>query len=316
MDYQNRTSVVLAVIGVLFLLVGIIAAFYGPIEMYCFYLFSEGGRFHYEGFGFGSFMFGNLATQIIGYYVIAAVAIPLGYGHLKVRRWVRPLAVTLLWSWLVVGLPLAIIGFLVLITAKELPLLAIVAAMILLAMGYFVIPGLLIRFYQSQNVRAIFEAKDSALHPLDTYPIPILVLCTLYIFYIVVLHIPIFFNGAFPFFGVFFFGMEGIFLLDVSIWYLALLAWGTLQKRRWAWWGALVYFLLMTLSLILTLPRSNYADILSGMNFPPTEMEMLGGVPAQGIHFAVLIGVPLLATLGAIVLSRRHFVRDDQPSSS
>ena len=40
--------------------------------MYCFYLFSEGGRFHYEGFGFGSFMFGNIASQIVGYYLIAA----------------------------------------------------------------------------------------------------------------------------------------------------------------------------------------------------------------------------------------------------
>jgi hypothetical protein len=284
--------------------------------MHCFYLFPEGGRFHYEGFGFGSFMFGNIATQIIGYYVIAIVAIPLGYGHLKARRWARPLAVTLLWSWLVVGLPLAIIGLLILVTAKELPLLVILAAMILLALAYFVIPGLLIRFYQSRSVRAVFETKDPNPHPIETHPISILVLCTLYIFYIVVLHIPIFFNGAFPFFGVFFFGLDGIFLLDVSILFLVLLTWGTLQKRRWAWWGALIYFLLMTLSLILTLPGSSYADILSGMNFPPREMEMLGGVPAQGIHFAALIGIPLLATLGTIVLSRRHFVRGDQPSNS
>ena len=76
MSYQNRTTLILAIIGVLFLLLGIVAAFFGPIEMYCFYLFSEGGRFHYEGFGFGSFMFGNIATQIIGYYVIAIVDTP------------------------------------------------------------------------------------------------------------------------------------------------------------------------------------------------------------------------------------------------
>jgi hypothetical protein len=316
MNYKDRTTLILAGIGVIILLIGIVAAFYGPIEMYCFYLFSEGGRFHYEGFGFGSFMFGNIATQIIGYYVIAVVAIPLGYGHLKVRRWVRPLAVTLLWSWLVVGLPLVIIGLLILITAKKLPLIAILVIMILLALAYFVIPGLLIRFYQSRSVRAFFEARKPTVHPIETFPIPILVLCTLYIFYIVVLHIPIFFNGAFPFFGTFFFGLDGIFLLDVSILCLVLLTWCTLQRRRWAWWGALIYFLLMTLSLILTLVRSSYADILSGMNFPPTEMEMLGGVPAQGIHFAVLIGIPLLATLGAIVLSRRYFIRNDQPSNS
>jgi hypothetical protein len=63
-----------------------VVGFFGPLEMYCFYLFSEGGHFYYEGFGFGSFMFGNIASQIIGYCLIAAVCVPLGYGHLATRR--------------------------------------------------------------------------------------------------------------------------------------------------------------------------------------------------------------------------------------
>ena len=86
-DHRDRSPILVA-IGALLLLIGIAAALLGPAEMYCFYLFSEGGRFHYEGFGFGSFMFGNIACQIIGYYVIAAVFIPLGYGHVRMRRWV------------------------------------------------------------------------------------------------------------------------------------------------------------------------------------------------------------------------------------
>ena len=84
-DYKDRARVI-AVIGVVLLLIGIAVGFLGPLEMYCFYLFSEGGRFHYEGFGFGSFMFGNIASQIVGYYLIAAVFVPLGYGHLQARR--------------------------------------------------------------------------------------------------------------------------------------------------------------------------------------------------------------------------------------
>ena len=78
METRDRRPI-LVIIGVLLLLVGLGAAFLGPVEMYCFYLFSEGGRFHYDGFGFGSFMFGNIAWQIVGYYLIALVAVPLGY---------------------------------------------------------------------------------------------------------------------------------------------------------------------------------------------------------------------------------------------
>ena len=44
-------SPVLTLFGVLYLLIGLAAAFLGPTETYCFYLFSAGGQFHYEGFG-------------------------------------------------------------------------------------------------------------------------------------------------------------------------------------------------------------------------------------------------------------------------
>jgi hypothetical protein len=68
----------------------------------------------------------------------------------------------------------------------------------------------------------------------------------------------------------------------------------------------------MTLSSFLTLLKSSYSDILSKMQFPPTEMEFLGGLPVQGYHFAILVGIPLLLTLGVIVLAKRHFKLDTQ----
>jgi hypothetical protein len=306
MDHKDRTPILVG-IGVLLLLIGIPTAFLGPLEMYCFYLFSAGGRFHYEGFGFGSFMFGNIAAQIVGYYLIATVLIPLGYGHLKTRRWARTLALTLLWAWLVVGAPLTIVVLFVLLASKELSLLAAIVAMAGLALGYLVIPGVLIRFYQSRDVRLTFEARDPNSYWVEKLPMPILVLGSLDLFYAVVLHIPILFNGIFPLFGRFSSGLQGILILALSIACLICLAWGTLGRRAWAWWGSLIYFTLLTLSWFLALFQSSYSEILSLMHFPPTEMKFLGGLPVQGYHFAVLIGVPLLITLGVIILAKRHF---------
>ena len=306
MDHRDQRPV-LVVFGILLLLVGVAAAFLGPVEMYCFYLFSEGGRFHYEGFRFGSFMFGNIASQIIGYYVIALVCIPLGYGHLKVRRWARTLSLALLWFWLVVGAPLAVVFFFVLITAKELSLVAVLIVAVLLCLSYFVVPGLLIRFYQGRNVTLTFENRDPRSYWTERVPIPILVLCALYLFYAIVLHVPIFFNGIFPLFGTFLSGLQGILWLDVSILALIFLTWGTMRLRAWAWWGSLVYFCLLTFSSILTLVRSSYAEILAVINFPPREIEFLDGVPIQGTHLAVFIGVPLLLTVAVIVVSKRCF---------
>jgi MFS family permease len=310
LNYTDRTRLI-ALIGVLVLLVGIAVGFLGPIEMYCFYLFSEGGRFHYEGFGWGSFMFGNIASQIIGYYLIAALLIPLGYGHLKIRRWARTLSLTLLWSWLVVGAPLIVIVFFILAGSKDLSLPVALITLVLLMLSYLVFPGLLIRFYRGRNVRRTFETKDTKSCWVENLPMPILVLSSLYLFYIVILHILILFNGIFPALGVFVFGLQGILLLDISIGCLICLIWGTLRLRLWAWWGAVILLGLFTFSTIPTFFRSSYSAILSGLAFPPREMEFLGGVPAQGYHFAILAGIPLLITLGVAILSKRHFKPGD-----
>jgi hypothetical protein len=305
-DHKDR-SPILVVIGALLLLIGIAAALLGPAEMYCFYLFSEGGRFHYEGFGFGSFMFGNIASQIVGYYLIAIVLIPLGYGHLKVRRWAKTLALTLVGFWLVVGVPLIVVFLFMAVASKEPSLAVVLIMLVVLALSYLVVPGLLIWFYRSRNVRLTFETRDPKTYGVERLPIPVLVLCSLYLFYIVVLHILILFNGIFPLFGILLVDIAGILLLDILIACLACLIWGTFRLRTWAWWGSLIYFGLLTSSSILTLCRCSLSDILSRMKFAPTEMEALQGLPFQGWHLAAFIGIPLLLTLGLIILSRRYF---------
>ncbi len=306
MVYRDRTSLLTA-IGVLLLLVGISAALLGPLEMYCFYLFSEGGRFHYDGFGFGSFMFGYIAAQIIGYYLIALLLIPLGYGHLRARRWARTLAVALLWSWLVVGIPLMVAFLFVLLSAKDLSPAVALIVVVLLGLSYAVAPWLLIRFYRGRNVRRTFEARDPNSYWIEGLGMPVLVTSCLSILYVVALHVPIFFNGLFPFFGTWLSGLEGILALDISMVCLVCLIWGMLRQRTWAWWGSLVYFGLLTVTSMATALKSSYSEILSNMNFPSFEVEMLQGIPLQGYHFAALIGVPLIITLCVVVLSKRHF---------
>jgi hypothetical protein len=251
-------------------------------------------------------MFGNIASQIAGYYVIAIVLIPLGYGHLRARRWVRRLSVALLWSWLVVGAPLVILVFFVLVASKDLSLFAAILAMILLAGSYLVVPGVLIRFYGSRDVRLTFERTDPDVPWVERVPVPALVLGTLLSFYAVVLHIPILFNGVFPLFGRYLSGLQGILALDLSIACAVCLAWGVFRQRTWAWWGSLVYLTTLTLSLVWTLVPSSYSDILAVMRFPPRELEFLEGLPIQGVHLAALIGVPLVLTLGVVILAKPH----------
>jgi hypothetical protein len=306
MDYRDRTPI-LVLFGVILLLVGLAMAFVGPLEIYTFYLFSEGGSFHYEGFGVGSFMFANIAAQIVGYYLIAMVCMPLGYGNIMRLRWARTLSLAVIGFWLVAGIPLMVAFMFVLVASKEVTLPTVLIALITLVLSYAVVPALLVRFYGSTDVRLTFEKKDPRSNWLEDVPLPVLVVCAVFGLTIAVLQILTLFNGVFPLFHVLIFELQGITLIGVSVLILVGLIWGLLRLRPWAWWGALVYWGYLTFSTIAALSRMTFAGILSQMKFSPLEVDILDGIPIHGAHLAVLAGIPLLVTLGLITYSRRFF---------
>jgi hypothetical protein len=305
-NYFKSPDWIIKAIGIILFLVGLVAAFYGPAELYCFYLFSDGGRFHYEGFGFGSMMFASIAWQIIGYYLIAFTLIPLGWGHLRLHRWARIVAISLLYCSWIVGAPLIIV-FMFMLSVKEFSTTTTLIIASFLGLSYLIAPRLLIQFYKNERIQKIFETKDLRAYWIESMPMPIFVLAVLNIFYIIILHVPIFLNGVVPLFGIWLTDLQGVLVLDVAIVSLCGLTWGVLRQKTWAWWGSMGYFSLILLSLIITLTRSSFQQILSLMNFPPTEMKLLENVPLQGFHFLPFIGFPLIITLIIIVKSKRYF---------
>lgn len=293
--------------GVLLLLVGFFFAFVGMVEMYCFYLFSEGGRFAYEGFGFGTFMFANIATQIAGYYVIAIIGVVLGIGHLSLKRWARDLSLTLSVSWLIVGLPLTLIALLMFTTAKDPSLTAFLIALPIAALVYPVAPLLLLRFYRGESVRCTFEEADPTPSWLAGVPLSVRVLCVLLVLNIFALHGMVLLHGMFPFFGVLLVNLPGILALDVTFLLLGVPIWGLARLRPWAWWGTLIVFVLLTVSTLLTLPRYTVGGILDLMRFAPIERDAFSHLPFLDASPTLAAALPLLTMLGVIGWVHRHF---------
>jgi hypothetical protein len=54
---KEKASFIIKLLGVIQLTIGLFSLGIAPLEIYSFYLFSEGGRFYYEGFGPGSFLY-------------------------------------------------------------------------------------------------------------------------------------------------------------------------------------------------------------------------------------------------------------------
>ncbi len=306
-EAEKRCRLTHRIIGLAILLMGLIAALLGPIEIYCFYLFSEGGVFHYEGFRFGSFMFGNLAAQIMGYYFIAAVLIPVGYGTLRLKSWARHLTLAVIRFWVVGGIPFIFAFLFILMTSKELSLPVLIISSFFILSSYFLLPWIANRFYESQKTKHIFNTDRIGETWIEKKPIPVLALSYIFSFFMLVLHTQIFFNGIFPLFGIWITGLQGIISISISFILLSFILWGMLQTRIWAWWSMLVYFCMMSLSYIITLLRSNWKEILAVLNLPAFEFEMLKGIPLQGYHFAIFVAFPFLLTVRLIIRARVYF---------
>ena len=298
-------------LGYLFLILGICFGLLGIAEIYCFPLFSEGGRFHYEGFGPGSFMFGNIVGQIIAYSLIAAIFIPLGLGHIRLKNWIILLSKTLLRSWLVVGGPVILLIAFILLASKSLTIFLSAAALLLLALSYVAFPFLFLKFYNNPVVLQTVKKKDSHIYWISSKPIPLLVMAVLDLFSILILLIPMLFNGIFLLFGKFLNGVPGILVLAVSILIFALLAWGTLKQKLWAWWGSVIWLGIFTLSLVMTFLLNTYSDLLLALAFPRAEVETFENIPLQGYHLAVMAGIPLIVTLLIVISLKPHFIADD-----
>jgi hypothetical protein len=299
--------VVIRIIGVALLFLGIVGALVAPAEMHAFSLFQAGGRFHYEGFGLGSLMFANIAIQIAGYYVIAAICIPLGYGHLKLRWWASPAMTTLMVGWLLVGFPLALIALLIFIQSKGVTPLSLPFVVLGFLLIYPVLPILLLRFYKRPAVKRALKTDDSPSNWLSRTPLAVRVAGSLMVLLALVLHFPLLFGGVFPLFGRITLGLPGILALDLAIATTVFLNWGVLRRKGWAWWGSVSFLGLVLSASTLTFLVVPPQEILAQMPLAPMEAEALSGVPIRGYHLALFFGAIPAVILATLVAARRDF---------
>jgi len=298
---------VIRVIGVLLLTLGIGGILIGPAEMHAFTFFQPGGRFHFEGFGLGSLMFANIAIQIAGYYAIAAICIPLGYGHLKLKWWTRPVMITLMTDWLLVGLPFAAMALMILVQSKGVTPFGLPFVVLAFLLAYPIIPILLLRLYRSFPVQRILTAPASNSHWLQRTSLPLRVAGSLLILMVVILHFPLLFDGFFPLFGKILQGLPGVLFVDLAIFLTGVLTWGVLTRRSWSWWGTTVFLLVLLSASTSTFLSVSPQQIISTMSFAPREVEALSGLPVRGYHFALFFGLLPAVTLAALFLARGEF---------
>jgi len=294
------------ILGFALLLIGICFLFFAPFEMYCLYLFSEGGKFYYEGFRFGSFMFGSISSQVVGYLFIGTILSIVGYGHIKLSSWVRQFTISLLYSWLIVGLPVSLIFMFMLLASKDVSVYLTYSTIIVLILLYFVLPFLIIKHYKNNKAVSVFITQK---YPnfIESIPIELSTSNIVSIYFIVIDLLLIAFNCVFPLFGSIVIGRMGLYIIEINIALLSIIIIGTTKKKRWALLISIIYYGLLFVSILITFIKNNYFSLLKALNFPEREVEFLKGIPLKSYQIILIVSIPIIFEIINRIFSKDNY---------
>src|SRR5689334_10457480 len=206
-----------------------------------------------------------------GLFIYAFLTIGLvwtGIGSIKMRRWVRPIVLVFAWIWLIIGAVTFIAMVFVMkdmgrrIAAQPgMPAnssgfqAAFYGGMLTFMFGlYILLPGVLILCYRPTSVQATLEFYDVTARWTDGCPIPVLGLSILLaitgMWMLVMLA-----QGIFLLFGLVIVGLAARVLLVIIAALFGLAAWWTYRMRPAGWTLAVVMFVVLSISGVITLLR-------------------------------------------------------------
>lgn len=307
---KDKANLFIKILGILQLAIGLLSLGIAPLEIYSFYLFSEGERFYYDGFGVGSFLYGLIFAQIIGYYFIAFIFIPIGYGHLKLKVWALKLSKSCIWFWIIFGLPIMMF-FLPLLSMKEIDVkYPIFFSAFIILLFIIIIPGLLLSFYNQKNVKELFKNRNYSNAIIRNIPMNGYLLLLVYILYILIFHVMLFYKGIFPFFGKFLIDFKGLLLYDLCILLMFLLIYGLLKRKYWTWILSIIFFVLMSISTFMTLINYQYINIIELLDFPKLENDIFAKLPLKSSYILMAIVGILLLTIILIIKAKKYYTKE------
>ena len=262
---------------------------------------------------------GMRISSALLYAMLAVWFIWMGIGSIKARRWARALLLVSSWIWLIGGICGLIFILIVMpdmydkmaqsgkITEKMAQIMKYVM-LGFMAFVYIVMPGALVLFYGSRNVKATCEFRDPRIRWTDKCPLPVLAVSLIYGSGAALMLKDGFYGWVIPFFGYILSGMAGAGVALISMLLLGYIAWGTYKLNIKAWWCAVLFTIAWSISNGITFLRMNLFDLYKKMNFSDQQLEMLKQfITPHYFMMALFFGVCAVGFLGYLVYIRRYF---------
>jgi hypothetical protein len=272
---------------------------------------------------------GMIIGSVLFYVLVAVWFIWMGIGSIKARRWARALWLVSSWVWLIGGIN-GLIFMLLLMPdmygqmgkSGQMPReMAVIMKYMMtgfLAVFYVIIPGALVLFYRSRNVKATCEFRDPHVRWTDKCPLPVLAVSLIFGLWAVSMAFMGLYGWAVPFFGSVLNGTTGALVVLVVMLLSTYVAWGTYQLNIRAWWCSILLVIAWTLSASITFSRVSIWEFYEKMNFPEQQMDIMRqyAMP-RGPTMALFVGFWVIGFLGFLLYTKRYFrLPSEQESAS
>lgn len=265
---------------------------------------------------------------VLFYALIAVWFIWMGIGSIKARRWARALSLVSSWTWLISGI-IGLVFMLILLPdmydqmgksglmPQNIAVIMEYVTIGFTAVFYVIIPGVLVLFYGSRNVKATCEFYDSRVRWTDKCPLPVLALSLLFVFWAGSMLFIGFYGWVIPFFGFILSGIAGAGVALVAMLLLVYTAWGTYRLNIKAWWCAVLLSIAWGISTGITFSRVSLMDLYEKMNFPAEQLDIIKqtGMP-QNSTMALLSGLWIVVFLGYLLYTKKYFTHPPAQESA
>lgn len=302
-----KRETLIRIFGILLLAMGLFSLFCIPTEFTSFYAFIDGGNNYYEGFGFGSLMFAFIVFSAMAYSSLALLGIPFGIGNITLKKWGFNLSLATLRAIMILGAAMTV-GFLfsfdLIRTLESYQTLMILTFSFLFLI---ILPYFLIKFYKKPKTEQLFRTSDKESYFEKQSPEKLTIIM-LNLFWVFVLYLFVFLEGAFPFFGEFVFKREGTYLLSIAIFILLVLTYLIYKNMHYIKYAMMVFYTLMFLTFALTFFNNSTNEFFNMLDLPAYELERV--LPAfripAGINLGFFFGVLLIIQVYLVFKTKEH----------
>ena len=263
----------------------------------------------------------RMMLPAIAIYAMAAVFfIWIGIGSILARRWARAVMLVCSLMWLIGG----VMGMIVWIwmmpnmfdqvpPGQQMPPEMMLVMQILMGglMGciYLILPLAFVLFYRSKHVWATCRFRDPKVRWTDGCPLPVLALVILFAYGVLCMVWLPFYNFIIPWFGGFLDGASGAVVVLGFAGLQVYLVWGMYHRKLAAWWTAMLFVVVGSVSWLLTMARTDLMELYERMGMPDQQLDMMRQMGmVEKMSAMWWVGIPFaVAFLGYLIYVKRYF---------